>query len=191
MPPIDPKQMSAFVNEGEEPSAPGESAPPDASSSGAGKNFDTLVHELEEYIDDVQAAADELDPDLLADPSIPLEDDDQEILIEGIQGLDRSLQKCLTEAGHIDIHDGEAIAQQLVDAGVLDDPERVAGWLVRVSDALHGPHPGSSAPGSSSDSSSPSSSSAPSAPSSSGAGSGPGSVPSEPGVGASGFGENW
>lgn len=132
---LDPQKLSAFANSG--------GPPPDAEpeldanapldeEEGPGK-FGTLMTLLEQHADDVMALTEEFDPDALLDEGSELDESDATALQEGIDGLDEELQTELkTALPGITLDEAREMATHLSDEGIVDDAERLAGWLFRA-----------------------------------------------------------
>lgn len=141
---IEPGAMDAFVNESAPPpedEVEGEGAEETEESEGG--KFATLAAALEEFAEDVTDVSDELDADALLDSAMELEEDEQEILVDGVSSLDKRLQKELQKAADagLTMEDAEAIAAQLEESGAFEDPARLAGWIFRACESLGGAAP--------------------------------------------------
>ena len=140
---IDAKRMQAFVDDGgasdeEVPEQAGEQEPDDAWLD----RYAKLLIMLEEYIDVVIEVSDEMDEGTLTDPKAELAPDDIGILVSGLASLDRRLSKELqASAKGLPIEVAEKMAAHLEGEGMIEDAERVAGWLFRVGQYLAGPAP--------------------------------------------------
>lgn len=131
---IDPEQLKAFANPGGE----GDVAPTeDMEENGSGR-FGALIPLLEAGAEDLVERAEEMDGDALRDPTIELDPEEQQILQDGYSLLDRRLQQELRKVGAISFDEAVELARHLQAEGMIDDPDRVAGYLARVSAMLHG-----------------------------------------------------
>lgn len=143
---IDPNKMEAFVNGNKK----GGGAPEDEGGGEEGggggeenpERFAKLVPLLQEYAADITDFADEIDQELLDDDEMEMSPEDATILNESIQNLDRKLQKELKNALSGGVSKDEIVA--LVDeveaaGGDIEDPQKFAGWLWRVSETFEGP----------------------------------------------------
>lgn len=132
--PIDPGSLAAFANPEEDPEAAPE-APEgegDMQEGGPGK-FGMLITLLEENADDVMSLTEEFDPDQLADAAQELDEEEQSSLREGAASLPDDLQAELRAAlPGATIEETREVATHLEDEGIIDDAERLAGWLFRV-----------------------------------------------------------
>jgi len=134
---IDPKQLEAFAGNGGPP--PGEDDGQssmddgdDQQEGGPGK-FGQLLTLLEANAADVEALAEEFDPDQLTDPGQELDPGDQDALKEGVESLDQPLQDEIAKAlPGITIDEARELANHLESESIVDDADRFAGWLFRV-----------------------------------------------------------
>jgi hypothetical protein len=140
---IDAEKMAAYVNGeaggGEMP--PEEEGNPEEGGQQGTERLANLILRLQESAEDVADVSDEMDAGVLADPMVPMESDDVEILQSGFDGLDSNLKKELTAccaAGGLSIEDARYIAQHLADMELVENPERIAGWLYRIGEMLGG-----------------------------------------------------
>ena len=135
---IDQSKMAAFVNDGAPPPEGGEVPEgEEMPEEGGQEKFAKLIPLLEEFAEDVQESSDEMDVDVLTDDSIELEPDDMAILQEGYGSLDRRLKKEMEACcGGMSMEDGMYLAEHLETEGLIDDKERVGGWLFRVGEML-------------------------------------------------------
>lgn len=147
---IDPKSLKAFAatapNQGArklpDPSPVDEGTGVQDEDDKAFEEFDdssyaSLLPVLEQHADEVSEAADELDSDTLALLDEPISEDEQEILAEGFNGLDRKLQKALRESlGEIPVEHAIRLAEHLENEDLIEDSERVSGWLYRLGEWL-------------------------------------------------------
>lgn len=131
--PIDPTALSAYANPtGEEDM---EGAPPeegDMEEGGPGK-FGVLLTLLEQNADDVMALTEEFDPDQLIDEGQELDEEEQAALRDGAMTLPEDLQGELAKAlPGATVDETREIANHLESEGIVDDAERLAGWLFRL-----------------------------------------------------------
>lgn len=146
---IDPTMMNAYLasdpaavpEEDEAAVAGGEEAA--EVQEGAEVRLAKLVVLLEKNIEDVADAIDAIDADVLNDTSTPLEPDDHDIVVDSVTELDSKLQRELETALAEGISDADAaaLAEHIADEGLMDEPELLAGWLVRVGQTLSQPAP--------------------------------------------------
>jgi hypothetical protein len=135
---MDAAQLDAFANGGPKPSAADMmDDDPDATEGGEeqsqnSRDFSALITLITEFGDALEACCDELDPETLADPEMPMESDDLMILQEGYNGLDRKLQKELNAAMPFRQEEADQIAEELEASGAIEDADRVAGYLMRL-----------------------------------------------------------
>lgn len=133
--PIDPNSLAAFAGTGGPPPGADESA--DADQGGGDEEegpgqFGQLLTLLENNADDVMALTEEYDPDELSDESAELDDSEKKSMLEGVQSLDQALQGELGKLSGVSLDDAENMAQHLEGEGIIDDAERLGGWLFRV-----------------------------------------------------------
>lgn len=134
---MDPDKLAAFATNGGPPPGGDESADADAGGDDTGDDndpgqFGQLLTLLENNADDVMSLTDEFDPDELTDESTELDDGEKQTLLEGVQSLDQALQGELAKLTGISLDDAQNLAQHLESEGVVDDAERLGGWLFRV-----------------------------------------------------------
>ena len=131
--PIEPGKMAAFVNEGSPPpegEAEGEETNP---GEGGVEKFAALIPMLEEFAEDVVELSDEMDVDVLLDETAEISPEDEMILKEGVATLDRRLKKELESCcGGMTMEEATTLAEHLADEGIIDDSERIGGWIYRV-----------------------------------------------------------
>jgi len=138
--PIDAENMDAFVNGAsptgdEEPKAEGE-APSDDSWL---DKYAKLLVLMEEYMEEVVEASDEMDANVLTDPKAEMTPDDIGILVSGLATLDRRLTKALQESAKaIPMEVAEKMALHLLNEEMIEDADRVSGWLFRIGQHLAG-----------------------------------------------------
>lgn len=123
------------VPEGEESAADEQAEgnyPPPAGATNPG----AAIPALEQYSGEIEASCDELDYDMLTDPDLEMTDDDIAILQEGVLMLPPRLLKVIENLKGIDIDAAQTIAAHLESEGMVDDAERVAGWIFRVGQLL-------------------------------------------------------
>lgn len=144
---IDPKSLAAFAapNQGKrkeadpapasdevELDAEPEAADEDFVESGTGR-FGKLIPLLEEHVEVVQEAADNLSPTAYDDLGEELSVEDGAVLQESFEMADDKLQKELrASCADIALEDCQRLADHLLSEGLLEDSERVAGWLFLV-----------------------------------------------------------
>ena len=103
------------------------------------EKYARLIPMLEEYSEDVMALAEEMDVDVLMDPSVALEADDMAILQQGVDTLDRKLKAEMESCcGGISMEDAEYLAGHLEGEGLIDDAPRVKGWIYRTGELIGG-----------------------------------------------------
>jgi hypothetical protein len=123
------------VPEGEESDAD-EQAEGNYPPPAGGTNPGAAIPALEQYSGEIEASCDELDYDMLTDPDLEMTDDDIAILQEGVLMLPPRLLKVIENLKGIDIDAATTIAEHLENEGMVDDAERVAGWIFRVGQLL-------------------------------------------------------
>lgn len=101
-----------------------------------GKNPGAAIHALEQYAQEIEASCDELDYDVLTDPDLEMAEDDIAILQEGVLMMPPRLLKVIENLAGIDIDAAQTIAAHLESEGMVEDAERVAGWIFRVGQLL-------------------------------------------------------
>jgi hypothetical protein len=101
-----------------------------------GRNPGAAIPALEQYAKEIEASCDELDYDMLTDPDLEMTEDDIAILQEGVLMLPPRLLKVIENLAGIDIDGAQTIAAHLESEGMVDDAERVAGWIFRVGQLL-------------------------------------------------------
>jgi hypothetical protein len=106
----------------------------DMQEGGEGR-FGKLIPLLEEFAEEVEACCDEIDGDLLVDMEAEMPSDEEQILKSGLHTLDKKLVKALSEAfdGGISPEEATELAEHLANEEIVSDPDRVAGWLYRIS----------------------------------------------------------
>lgn len=139
---IDKGQLQAFAGKGEAPDEgyEEEHAEPDAEAGeelGAAEAYAPLIDLLEEFSEEVQECIDELDGEMLQDPDLDIEPADEQILQEGVTGLDRRLQKQLAaDLPGMPPEAIDAIGAHVEDEGHTAEGALLAGWLWRVQQTL-------------------------------------------------------
>lgn len=132
--PIDPGSLAAFANPEEDPEAAPE-APEgegDMEEGGPGK-FGMLITLLEANADDVMGLTEEFDPDQLTDIAQELDEEEKASLQEGAATLPEDLVAELGAAlPGTSIEETREVATHLEDEAIIDDAERLAGWLYRI-----------------------------------------------------------
>ena len=110
----------------------GEPAEQEHEEDNGDARFDVLKQLLEEHAEDLEAAAEELDPADLAEEELPAAD--EKILHEAIGMLDKKLRKELqkTCSGGISREEADELADHLAEEEKIEMPEQVAGWLYHV-----------------------------------------------------------
>lgn len=99
--------------------------------SGKGKGM--LIAALEEFSDEAEQSADEVDGDDVTDPEAELSDEDHKILQDGYNALPPKLKKAIQRnAKDISMDEATEIAEHLHEEDKVEDPDRLAGWLYRV-----------------------------------------------------------
>lgn len=107
-----------------------------AKSSGAGGDHAQLQGMITQHADDVSQCLDELDKESLHDPTSEMTPEDQQIFREGFESLD--FKDALREAAEgITLEEAQGVADAVGDA--VEDPDALAGWLVRVGELGDGP----------------------------------------------------
>jgi len=101
-----------------------------------GANPGAAIPALEQYASEVEAACDELDYDLLTDPELEMTDDDLSILQEGVLMLPPRFLKVIENLRAIDWDAAQTISAHLQEEGMIEDADKVAGWIFRVGQAL-------------------------------------------------------
>jgi len=101
-----------------------------------GANPGAAIPALEQYASEVEASCDELDYDMLVDPDLEMNDEDISILQEGVLMLPPRLLKVIENLKDIDWDAAQTIAAHLEEEGMIEDAERVTGWLFRVGQVL-------------------------------------------------------
>jgi hypothetical protein len=130
--PISAGALSAFANPEVDPAAEEEPAPEETEEGGPGK-FGMLITLLEQHAEDVMALTDEFDPDQLVDAAQELDEAEQDQLREGASGLEEELvAEMKTALPGATIDETREVAMHLESEGIIDDAERLAGWLFRV-----------------------------------------------------------
>src|SRR5262245_12382786 len=141
---IEPEKLKAFAAPEDEGGGGGE-MPEEDGGEGEGEEeppeegegqYAALVPLLEEFAEDIEGLADELDPDLMSDYGTPLEPEDQEALEGGVSSLDQRLQDALRGAGSIPPEKAEELAQHLAEEDMIGDEDRFAAYLERATHFL-------------------------------------------------------
>lgn len=114
-------------NEGEE-----ESEESDDFKEGGEGRYGALIPVIEQYAQDIEACCDELDAEYLSDTSEDMPEDEKQILQEGYDILEDNLKDALDVVSGISQDDAAKLAQHLADEDIIQDEDRVAGWLVRI-----------------------------------------------------------
>jgi hypothetical protein len=127
---IDPGALKAFANPTNDPDMEPEEGD-DMQEGGPGK-FGMLITLLEANADDVMSLTDEFDPDILTDIAQDLDEDDQATLRDGAMTLPDDLQAELGSLRGSSLDETREIAVHLESEDVIDDVERLAGWLFRI-----------------------------------------------------------
>lgn len=136
--PIDPEQLQAFANDGEEMSPDSDDENMD---EGGEEKFSQLIPALEEAASQISECCDELDPDILVSEDVELGDADAEILWEGYDALPEEFQTVFEEVvgeNGLSMDESQSLANYLYQENMIEDPDVVAGWLYRVADMLAG-----------------------------------------------------
>jgi hypothetical protein len=130
---LTPAELAAFANPiSNDDELPELETSEDMQEGGPGR-FGLLITLLEAHAEDVQALSDEFDPDQLTDVGQELDEDEQESLREGAQQLPEELQAELAKAlPGVTIDEAREIAEHLETEEIIDDAERLAGWLYRL-----------------------------------------------------------
>jgi hypothetical protein len=97
------------------------------------QDFSALVEAIKKHNKDVQACCDEMDAEALKNATKALSTTDELILRQGFEDLEEDLKKALKDAGEIDPSEAHEIAGMAFEDKAVDDPYRLAGWLVRAS----------------------------------------------------------
>lgn len=138
--PMDSSELKAFANGPKPTDGDMHDGDPEAEESQAEnaepRDFTNLVAKLTEFAEDLEASADELDPEMLMDLEAALESDDATIIYEGFENLDRNLRKELQSVFPLAQDEAMEIAGELEGAGVIEDSERIAGYLLRLSEMM-------------------------------------------------------
>ncbi len=133
---IDASNLAAFANFGSSStSAAGEDLDMEDDAVEVDK-FANLRPLLKDVSLEIEQCCDEIDPDVLRDPSAPMAPEDIEILKQGVAMFDPGLQQTLQSATGMTPQEAADIGMQLEDEGLTSDGDRVSGWLYRV--AQHG-----------------------------------------------------
>lgn len=153
--PVDPKKLEAFANQPPKGGKPGGGGKPEGGNKPPGKNggdegggegggdedmqefgdgkYGALIPLLEENAEDLEANCDELDIDMLKDPSAELADEDKQILVESFDALPDDLKAEMSAAlSAISIEDARKLADHLAGEDMVDDAERMGGYLFRI-----------------------------------------------------------
>lgn len=117
-------------NEGED-TEPGD----DFQEGGEGK-YGHLIPVIEMHAQDIEACCDELDTEYLTDTTDDMPDDEKQILTEGVDALADDLKSALGAVSGISQEDAQKLAAHLAEEDIIEDEDRVAGWLVRVGQVL-------------------------------------------------------
>lgn len=117
---IDAQQIASYQDE---PVEMQEEAPEE-------RDFSKVIETIQKYAKDIQTCCDEMDPEVLKDLTRKLEATDELILRQGFEDLDDDIKKALKEMGELDPEEAHEIAGEVLES--VDDPYRLAGWLVRV-----------------------------------------------------------
>lgn len=88
---------------------------------------------LENYAQDLQVVADQLDDSLFADLTTPLTPEQSLAMEQALASLDEDLvSSMVASVREIPIEDAEALAQHCVSEGYVDDPEALKNFVFRV-----------------------------------------------------------
>lgn len=153
---MDAKKLAAFANQGQpqlqkgQPGGGGKPHQEPEHDEGAEHEedegqpkFDHLKALLEQHAEDIEAAVEEMDPDLLSNYSEQLEAGDEQVLHESFGDLEDELksemEKTLKGVGYDDANE---LAEHLEGEGLVEDAHLVAGWLFRVGQMLEEGHEG-------------------------------------------------
>ena len=159
---IDPGKLEAFANDeggkgggkggggkqkgGDHDGDGGDGGHDESHDEGGGENeekdegegkFAKLTALLEEFAEDVEAAADSVDAEALHDPESEMSPEDEKIFEEDVDGLDEGLKKELAATGGMSLDEAHEIASHLEGEDMIEDGDRVAGWLFRAANHLH------------------------------------------------------
>lgn len=108
----------------------------DMQEGGDGK-FGALIPLLEQFADDVQTCADDVDPDCLSSTDEELSEDDSQALSDAYDGLDGKLKKEMKSTlPEITMDKAAELAQHLSDESLIDDQDTFAGLLFRFGQVL-------------------------------------------------------
>lgn len=155
---IDPKKLEAFAGKGKPPKGDdagdnlgegdGHTEPDNEVGEDVGgiEKYVPLLQLLEEYQDDVEQCIDELDPETLLDVEADMAPEDQQIMKEGYESLDKRLKKELVKAADMGTEECTLIADHLYNEDKISDPEKLEGWLCRIAALLGGARPPAEAP---------------------------------------------
>jgi len=144
---MDPKKLHAFAGAGPEPT--------DDESGGDGEHeeggeeeeqaegedrFAKLLPLLEENAEDIEDVADEVDGDVLTDPSAELSPEDSTAIQESLDDMPKDLTDAMREAfkGGLSHDDALELANHLEEEDMVEDAERIGGWLFRAAAVLQG-----------------------------------------------------
>jgi hypothetical protein len=125
----DEDETESDEGEGNEEQSEGEGE--DFKEGGPGK-YGMLIPVIEQFAQDIEACCDELDTEYLTDTSEEMPEDEKQILQEGYDALEDNLKEALSVASGITPDDAMKLAQHLADEDIIEDDDRVAGWLVRL-----------------------------------------------------------
>jgi hypothetical protein len=150
---IDPNKMAAFAQQGPKPGSANlaqlgkgggedrsvEPAPPseDMQEGGQGR-FSKLISLLEENAEELEACCDELDPEQLASPDKPFDDDNYDIFMESFASMEDDLKDELVSAlaDGLTPEQADQLATHLEGENMIEDSERVANYLLHIARAI-------------------------------------------------------
>ncbi len=143
MPPVDAKNMDAWLNDKpdqgrEEEAAEEETEAEDGEEEvSLEEEFAKLLPLLTEHGEMVEEMIDVLDPDLLEDEEAEYPDEELALLSDTVMTLPDDLQEAMAEeAMEISYEAAMLLAERLFEEEVITSPERVAGFLFHASKVL-------------------------------------------------------
>lgn len=154
---MDGKKLKAFAEKGGGPpkhmdpppakkkGKPGKIPPKDAGTgndddfqeAGDGK-YGALLEMLEHNYKEIEEMIDECDPEMLDDPHSEIDEETTGVIKDHIASFDEDMRTELENLSGITPKDAAKLSDHLDKEGMLEEPDKFTGWLVRVGEVLAG-----------------------------------------------------